>query len=260
MPRTTLSSSFYNKLLPFVSTPSYIAENGKPVGEQVLHAQLHEHAPSECLYMIVAAGGEEARRQFRTNEIGDTDNDGFPEILDGWGRPIFFLRWAPGFNDSDIQPNVLSFARYTELLNLVTTPVVPNAWSYYNSGDPLPPDPNASAVTLRQAASQTDHDPFDARYVDVSNDPTNAGDPPRGWRLVPLVYSAGPDGAYGLYSYPSDNPATTTVNEPWVWTWSEHPLTGNSVSAYAMGWGLPVQIDGSWAHFDNIHNHHLEMR
>jgi hypothetical protein len=37
--------------------------------------------------------------QFRPDEIGDSDDqpDGAFEILDGWGKPVFFLRWAPGF-------------------------------------------------------------------------------------------------------------------------------------------------------------------
>ena len=34
---------------------------------------------------------------FKPSEIGDTDGDGMPEILDGWGQPIHFIRWAPGF-------------------------------------------------------------------------------------------------------------------------------------------------------------------
>ena len=28
---------------------------------------------------------------------GDTDEDGMKEILDAWGEPIVFLRWAPGY-------------------------------------------------------------------------------------------------------------------------------------------------------------------
>lgn len=36
---------------------------------------------------------------FRPDEIGDTDDqpDGAFEILDGWGKPVSFLRWAPSF-------------------------------------------------------------------------------------------------------------------------------------------------------------------
>lgn len=56
------------------------------------------------LYMIVSIGSPEEMEQFTQAEIGDTDNDGLLEFLDGWGRPIYFLRWAPGFSPySDIQ-------------------------------------------------------------------------------------------------------------------------------------------------------------
>jgi prepilin-type N-terminal cleavage/methylation domain-containing protein len=56
-----------------------------------------DFGPAECLYLIVTAAGADAREQFNQNEIGDVDEDGLPEFIDGWGRPIMFLRWAPGF-------------------------------------------------------------------------------------------------------------------------------------------------------------------
>jgi prepilin-type N-terminal cleavage/methylation domain-containing protein len=84
---------------------------------------------AECLYLIVTTlGGEDARRQFRDIEVGDTNNNGLMEFLDGWGRPIYFARWAPGFNQSDLQPNV-------------------------PPTDPL-------------VAAREDHDPFDPRKAD----------------------------------------------------------------------------------------------
>ncbi len=54
---------------------------------------------AECLYLIASrgAGDPDAMEQFRSDEIGDTDKDGMPEFLDAWGRPIAFIRWAPGF-------------------------------------------------------------------------------------------------------------------------------------------------------------------
>jgi prepilin-type N-terminal cleavage/methylation domain-containing protein len=61
---------------------------------------------AECLYMIVARSGFDpyAIEQFRNDEIGDTDNDGAMEFLDHRGRPLIFLRWAPGFSPySDVQ-------------------------------------------------------------------------------------------------------------------------------------------------------------
>lgn len=52
---------------------------------------------AELLYMIVTVGTPEALQQFGQSEIGDINENGLPEFLDGWGRPIAFLRWAPGF-------------------------------------------------------------------------------------------------------------------------------------------------------------------
>lgn len=55
---------------------------------------------SECLYLILEGiqdGDGTALDFFRDSEIGDTDGDLHPEILDSWGRPIQFLRWAPGY-------------------------------------------------------------------------------------------------------------------------------------------------------------------
>jgi hypothetical protein len=54
---------------------------------------------AECLYMIVmlACGDGEARTLFSPQDIGDVDGDGAPEFLDGWGRPIHFIRWPAGF-------------------------------------------------------------------------------------------------------------------------------------------------------------------
>ena len=66
---------------------------------------------AECLALIVMRGGfnPDAMAAFRNDEVGDVDNDNAPEILDGWGKPIRFVRWPSGFRvtnstDSSIQP------------------------------------------------------------------------------------------------------------------------------------------------------------
>ena len=69
--------------------------------------------------------------QFSPSEIGDTDKNGWPEFLDGWGRPIFFLRWAPGCSANH------------------TTGGVVDGYSDIQSGDPT-----------------KDHDPFDPHRAD----------------------------------------------------------------------------------------------
>ncbi len=59
-----------------------------------------QYQGAECLYLIVSQahdGFSPALDAFTDTEIGDVDGDGMKEILDGWGRPIEFLRWAPGY-------------------------------------------------------------------------------------------------------------------------------------------------------------------
>lgn len=55
---------------------------------------------AECLYMIVAritVGNSNGLEFFSESELGDEDGDGMPEIHDGWGNPIEFIRWPSGF-------------------------------------------------------------------------------------------------------------------------------------------------------------------
>lgn len=59
-----------------------------------------EFIEAECLYMIITQAQQEDaddRSSIKAESIADTDGDGFPEFVDGWGQPIRFLRWAPGF-------------------------------------------------------------------------------------------------------------------------------------------------------------------
>ncbi len=115
IPIPALALQYYNRLAPFVANPP--PSNGV------------DNGAAELLYMIVSIGSPEAMEQFSQSEIGDTNHNGFPEFLDGWGRPIFFLRWAPAFSST-------------------STPPMP---SDVQTGNPV-----------------TDHDPFDPRQVDLS--------------------------------------------------------------------------------------------
>lgn len=56
---------------------------------------------AELLYQIVSASnynGASALEYFRPTEIGDTDDDGFPEFIDAWGNPIRWIRWPAGIS------------------------------------------------------------------------------------------------------------------------------------------------------------------
>ncbi|MGA2799146.1 MAG: type II secretion system protein [Thermoguttaceae bacterium] len=177
--------------------------------------------PAKYLYMWISMAYPEAMSQFGENEIKDLDGDHWPVFVDGWGNPIMFLRWAPGFlpPDSEIQ-----------------------------SGDPV-----------------NDHDPFDSRRTCPAN-----------YRLIPLVYSAGPDQAghdvnndpkFGIIrggminnkditNYYSVDPTINTLDElnPYfkIPTANGDKLIGSVTDT--------TDPDPGKNHFDNIHNHRIEQQ
>jgi prepilin-type N-terminal cleavage/methylation domain-containing protein len=60
---------------------------------------------AECLYMIITQSGmfPDFLSNMPSKFVGDIDNDGAFEFWDGWGRPISFIRWAPGAMPADRQ-------------------------------------------------------------------------------------------------------------------------------------------------------------
>lgn len=149
---------------------------------------------AECLYMVLmlATGDGEARTLFREQEIGDTDNDGAPEIIDGWGRPIAWMRWPAGFV-SDLQPL----------------------------------DANGNRLI------DADHDPFDVYRVD-----------PIAYRLVPLIYSAGPDGLSAMRRLKSEDARANPFNPYFA-----------AADNYQNGAIDPAERNAT---LDNIHNHYVK--
>jgi prepilin-type N-terminal cleavage/methylation domain-containing protein len=94
--------------------PSYLAGNAIPAVNRgyrrrspPLASWNSANEESECLYLIISAmkdGDKNAIEFFSTSEIGDTDQDGLLEILDGWGTPIIFVRWPAGFTSDATTP------------------------------------------------------------------------------------------------------------------------------------------------------------
>jgi len=176
---------------------------------------------AECLYLIVATLRDEdssGLEFFREAEIGDVDRDGMPELLDGWGHPIELLRWAPGF------PSMIQSIDRTVQPDHLDLLKVDPAWA-------LAPNANLPPTWAARAADM----------------------PPPGYLLFPLIYSAGPDGDYGLltdlpnggFSY--TDPAQRMPVDPYA------PLSQNP-NVYV---GAP---DGTLTHEDNIHNHLIEVK
>ncbi len=153
-PRTQLYLKMAALMAPQWMSPS------SPDGNKL--SLLHQH--SECLYLILANtqdSNTNGLEFFHESEIEDTDGDGMPEILDGWGNPIEFLRWAPGF-ESDKQKFKNEEGGWNE------------GWIEENP------------------------DPLDPLGVDTEAGGGGVNDGKKTYYLHPLVFSAGPDGKYHI--------------------------------------------------------------
>jgi prepilin-type N-terminal cleavage/methylation domain-containing protein len=119
-----------------------------------------QHQGAECLYMIItmATGDGEALELFSENDIGDADGDGAPEFLDGWGKPISFLRWPAGFV-SELQPDFINGDRIPDH----------DPGRNHDPFDPYLRDSNAYALVPRIYSSGSDQD-FDIVADNQSRD------------------------------------------------------------------------------------------
>jgi hypothetical protein len=198
---------------------------------------INSQSPSaELLFLIIANLNPEALENFHGSEIGDIDGNGLREFHDAWGNPIQFIRWAPAFTGSDLQPDVVTISNYP----------------LGNTGDWEDPititDTNWDSATttlispkkeLVNAMSHTGYsDPFDPD-----------GHINRTWFVYPLIVSGGADGSVDLTfdTIPTTTlPATATIN-----------ATTNILHPAKYPWGLPADTDnnGVLNHYDNIHNH-----
>jgi prepilin-type N-terminal cleavage/methylation domain-containing protein len=60
-----------------------------------------------CLYLIISKGSDDpdVMEQFSANEIQTDPQTMLSYFVDGWGHPIYFLRWAPAYV-SQLQPSL----------------------------------------------------------------------------------------------------------------------------------------------------------
>ncbi len=210
----------------------------KPPGTGTNTQDIIENQGAECLYMIImlATGDGEARTLFNQQDIGDTDDDGAPEFLDGWGRPIHFIRWPAGFV-SDLQP-----------IDPVTN--LHNADADHDPMDPFhrdqPSAPGPPTVIY----------PIPTSWIAELRDPNPA------YRLVPLIYSAGSDGETDI-----DDLAFTGSGTPFPSSFDPVALDPSTPSPgsifvpvvndynYVFGFPFDKNDDGDDNSLDNIHNH-----
>ena len=211
-------------------------ETTYPVGTYRDQSQerLNRYSSAECLYMIVTmAGGADARDQFNDSEIGDADGDSLPEFHDAWGNPILFLRWAPGLTESDLQAQVFF-------------------------EDPTSPGDYIQDPTALQRAAVEDHDPYDYRNLYSY-----------AYRLVPFIYSAGPDGIYDINA--ERGYRFSDLKDPFLFNPTGDPnqagipvnsrnqsVTADDPPKPPDPLAGPKRTPDSLDHYDNIHNHRLE--
>jgi len=95
----------WNDLWNNVAPPSQTVQQPLPTAPIIAYraskpAVFGDYSSAECLYIILARSGwyPDIMEQFHSAEIGDKDKNGAPEFWDGWGNPISFIRWAPGFS------------------------------------------------------------------------------------------------------------------------------------------------------------------
>lgn len=145
--------------------------------------------------------------QFTSNEIQDTDGDGLPEFVDGWGHPLRFYRWPTRL----IRPATTSATLGTPDQNAILTDA--SLRNLYFGALPADltadPDDEFSILRTEQVTSITSPDDIGALFedFDFSNLPTELETdlplPTLNTYSVPLIVSAGEDGQLGLFE-PTD--------------------------------------------------------
>ena len=172
------------------------------------------------LFLIIQNLNPEALEAFHGSEVVDTDGDGLLEFVDAWGNPIQFLRWAPAFSGSDIQQDVVKMAGG-----------VPSGSRTYKENWWRDREQRRDAM---KRATVNHPDPTDER-VNVVPEVV-------GWFLYPLIYSAGPDGKYGIEDG-GESPVSPVVET--------EGINEGILDPFTFPYGMPHGSE----HFDNIHNH-----
>jgi prepilin-type N-terminal cleavage/methylation domain-containing protein len=200
---------------------------------------------AEMLYLLVTTNidsSEVSSEHISPQDWRDTDQDGMPEFVDAWGKPIQFLRWAPGL-ESPLQP----VYRYP------TNDDNDKRWRIFHQQHTRDPDDstrlvsrwniqvdkvidNTSTNVTTSGATRTlidrtvvvsQEDPFNPMRVGSLPDSAQQGvgwtrstrwrpgdlPPENGYALFPFIYSCGPDQRSGIQECLRRN---TDDNGGWV--------------------------------------------
>jgi Tfp pilus assembly protein PilE len=187
-----------------------------------------QHA--ECLYLIVASMRDHEKSAldfFTSDEIGDLDGDGVPEILDAWGTPIQFVRWPAGY-----------------LSTGVTNPAItPQDKTIPDSFDLL-------RVDRRYGDTDTTNDPYDLKPLIYSCGPDKEV-APTGINLPGFGYSTTTIDAIPIIPY-QKNGRKPYANDPYF-----VPSSGSAAGSIDAD-ATFTSAQAATAAADNITNHYQE--
>jgi hypothetical protein len=217
---------------------------------------------AECLYLTVmyATGDGEARTHFSPQDIGDLDGDGAPEFLDGWGRPILWLRWPAGFVSS------LQSAKIDPNKGVPVRPVLKE----HDPNDPFRRDqagvrrdnPYSGQLAVEIAGLDARNRNGVSAYLDLVDDnspPSQNG--VSAYRLTPLVYSTGSDAAAGILNANNGraNSSGQAVSlDPYALAGSGITFQPGTVIDDPTDVTTPIPAGNAVDAKDNIHNHLIE--
>lgn len=182
---------------------STIVNNYIPLGMRKAHFAKYQAAlgsqtgggageSSACLLMALktlASDGVSVEDQLKPF-VKDTDGDGVPELVDGWGKPLKFLRFPtvvttePG-GPISANPAKAAGGRTAKFADPVDPEGTLINATWYNAPPPLP--------------ANNDRRIFEAQFHPVGPQPVPpAVNPPFAFYTIPVVASAGKDGVMDI--------------------------------------------------------------
>lgn len=200
-----------------------------------------DSAPAKLLYLIVMNVNPETRELFSNRGVSTSPKDGLPYFVDGWDRPIYFLRWAPGFSGSQRQPDMWKWtgtkANQSDNAGYWVQNFSPDNFDAFTT--PANNDYRGQTFQMVREQYPDPLDPIGMRgYTENRSTSPPVLEAYPGWTLFPLIYSAGPDGNFNI-AIPASASGSVVLD----------PFAG--------GYGAPFGSGGG--HADNIHNHTLSF-
>jgi hypothetical protein len=227
-------------------------------------------------------GDKSALDYFDSTEIGDTDGDGMPEILDGWGTPLTFIRWPAGYCEQVGPDGAWGVVSVNDDGDSMGDNPTEAGWPGSDDNLTIPGTLVGPVPTMQTRNYVRAPDPFDP--LKVCTGPNNGAVAPIGplvlfgnsypaYALYPLIISAGTNKSLDIvtdtappalpFRY-SPDPGISSIpnnNFPNPYVLISVPL-GSASTMTTVNIGTPGDVDGDGVagYTDNISNHSLRSQ